>query len=135
MQDELKTVTKEKNINGSSSIGLDLISYPKKLGVKDEVYIGLLDSKGQRTGEGSLTNGEYLYKGNWVNDKRNGFGIQVYKNGETFEGDWINGKEGLGRWHFDDGTYFYGKKFNGYSIDGEDDCLLGFMDTDLVKFR
>ena len=32
------------------------------------------------------------YEGDWVNGKRDGKGKMIYANGDAYEGDWVNGK-------------------------------------------
>ena len=42
-----------------------------------------------------------MYEGEWFNDKRRSFGVFDYKNGDRFEGAWVEGlKEG-------EGVHFY----------------------------
>ena len=31
-----------------------------------------------------------IYKGNWINDKKEGNGKMIYKNGYIYEGNWKN---------------------------------------------
>jgi hypothetical protein len=33
-----------------------------------------------------------IFKGNWENDKANGYGIYYHSNGSRYEGNWVNDK-------------------------------------------
>jgi len=35
----------------------------------------------------------YMYKGNWVNDKKSGNGMLIYSNKEIYTGEWVNDKK------------------------------------------
>lgn len=96
----------ELELDGTAIIGIDKIFFPKSS--NDEVYIGLLDEKGERTGQGALTNGDILYKGYWEKDMKNGFGVQVYEDGWVFEGHWDENVPKNGRWMVGDDKWFYG---------------------------
>ena len=34
-----------------------------------------------------------MYDGNWINDKRNGYGVFSYSEGDIYQGNWIDDKE------------------------------------------
>ncbi len=36
--------------------------------------------------------GSHRYVGDWKNNKKNGFGIQYYSNGDKYEGGWVENK-------------------------------------------
>ena len=39
-----------------------------------------------------------IYKGQWLNHQRNGYGVEVRTNGTTYQGGWLNNKKsGFGR--------------------------------------
>ena len=49
------------------------------------------------------------YDGKWQDQKRNGYGLQIFPNGATYEGNWLNNKaEGYGRLKFISGLLFEG---------------------------
>ncbi|XP_076459413.1 LOW QUALITY PROTEIN: alsin-like [Babylonia areolata] len=105
-------------------------------------YKGYFQS-GQRFGHGVLQQGRHLssyasiYVGEWLNDKRNGYGVQddVLK-GETYMGMWVeNHRHGNGIIVTLDGMYFEGNfytdKLTGFGLMLTDDnsCYEGeFMD-------
>lgn len=106
LQNSIDKHINDLEIDGTAIIGIDKIYFPKSS--NDEVYIGLLDEKGQRTGQGSLTDGDILYKGYWKDDMKNGFGMQVYEDGWIFEGHWEDNVPKNGRWVVGNNKYFYG---------------------------
>jgi hypothetical protein len=55
-----------------------------------------------------LENGA-VYVGEWANGKKNGKGIQVWKDGSIYEGFWLNDKaEGKGRLYHVNGDIYEG---------------------------
>lgn len=47
------------------------------------------------------------YAGNWVNDRKDGYGTQYYKNGDVYDGEWFDGKKsGWGRMKYADGSVY-----------------------------
>lgn len=86
------------------------VIYTKVNGVS-YVYIGQFlekyESKYIKQGKGTLTNGIELYKGDFENDVRHGFGIQVFEGGVSFKGRWENGSPVNGMWN-DHNGHFYG---------------------------
>jgi hypothetical protein len=47
------------------------------------------------------------YAGNWVNDRKDGYGTLYYKNGEVYDGEWFDGKRsGWGRMSYEDGSVY-----------------------------
>lgn len=131
IQSALQVKKESLNIDGTALIGIDKIIFPKSK--EDEVYIGLLDENGLRNGEGSLTNGEILYKGNWKNDMKSGFGMQLYEDGWVFEGNWEDDIPQNGRWMVGNNKYFYGlihkdpSSWKSYRV--------GFSQQDKKKFK
>ncbi len=60
---------------------------------------------------------EFLYKGDWKNGKRHGFGIQLFPNGAKFIGNWKkNMAHGFGWLEYINGTSYEGKY--------EDNCII-----------
>lgn len=114
-----------------SLIKFEQITFPKKS--NQQVYIGALGPEGQRSGIGALSDGIMLYNGSWEDDKRHGFGIQVYDDGEIFAGRWHYGKPVIGRWIFDDQEVFYGI-FN-RTGDPETEWMLGLNSSDYLKVK
>ena len=66
------------------------------------------------SGEGEYTyaNGDQ-YTGNWINNKKEGRGVMIYKqNGEKYEGQWKNSKKhGNGKYIFESGDVYEGYWF------------------------
>jgi hypothetical protein len=49
------------------------------------------------------------YDGKWQDQKRNGYGIQIFPNGAVYEGNWVNNKaEGFGKLKLISGLSFKG---------------------------
>lgn len=86
------------------------VIYTKKNHVS-YVYIGEGETQQNgnlvKQGIGSLTNGAELYKGEFVNDMKHGFGIQVFEDGMSFKGEWRVDLPKVGVWK-DDNMLFYG---------------------------
>lgn len=77
---------------------------------------------GKKEGEGEYiwSNG-CKYKGNWHDNKLNGFGIYYYNDGRIYEGEFVdNFKEGKGKMIWKDGRKYFGffkkDKKNGIGI-------------------
>jgi hypothetical protein len=50
------------------------------------------------------------YEGDWVNDRKEGRGVNLWSNGRRYEGQWKNDEmHGEGRWRWPDGRTFQGK--------------------------
>ena len=80
-------------------------------------YFGDVDENNNRTGRGRTVTPQGLtsYDGEYLDDKRNGFGVCYYKEGNiNYVGSWINGKrEGCGvGYRLSDGTMHAGKWSN-----------------------
>lgn len=79
---------------------------------------------GELNGYGKLTstkNSGINYKGQWINGKRQGQGVQKETDGRVFKGLFRNGHWSKGRLTFPDGSYTQGQwingKLNGYVIE------------------
>ena len=64
---------------------------------------------------------EVKYEGDWLNNRREGIGIEIYKDGSKYEGEHKNGvKHGIGTYFWVDGSIYEGEwKYNqmdGYGI-------------------
>jgi hypothetical protein len=54
-----------------------------------------------------------VYSGELKNDKKDGFGMMQYENGDTYHGEWENGCRTHGKMRFINGDVYYGKWKNG----------------------
>lgn len=53
---------------------------------------------------------QYLYAGEWVGGKRQGYGDTVYPNGDAYYGEWLNDEySGIGRYRFANGDSYDGE--------------------------
>ena len=91
------------------------IYYPNK-----GEYIGQMKNY-MRDGKGKYTSDEETYEGDWKEDKKDGNGIIIYKNGCKYEGQFKNNKiEGIGKMSWIDGAYYSGEFknniFNGKGV-------------------
>ena len=60
--------------------------------------------------ENSNDEGDYVYNGQWKNGLKDGFGVETYSTGNTFEGRWHQGtKSGHGKYIFCNGNIFEGE--------------------------
>ena len=57
-----------------------------------EIYEGEMNNNNMKHGNGTLTTPLYVLKGTWRNDEFTGWGIKCMRNGDNFEGKYINGK-------------------------------------------
>ncbi|MGN0502645.1 MAG: hypothetical protein ACI4HN_06940, partial [Ruminococcus sp.] len=86
-------------------------------------YFGEIDENNNRTGRGRTVTPQGLtsYDGEYLDDKRNGFGVCYYKEGNiNYVGNWVNGRrEGSGvGYRLSDGTMHAGK----WSDNSPDGC-------------
>lgn len=103
-------------------------------------YFGNVDENNNRTGRGRTVTPQGLtsYDGEYLDDKRNGFGVCYYKEGNiNYVGNWVNGKRdgsGVG-YRLSDGTMHVGK-WSDNSPDGcgaRFDCNGNFIDVCFYK--
>ena len=79
-----------------------------------EIYEGEINYKNMKHGNGILTTSKYIMKGTWRNDQFTGWGIKCLRNGDIYEGRFING-ELNGKGIFKNGKNIYEGEF----INGE----------------
>ena len=104
---KLKLVLYNKNIQ--KIIGINLINY-KFMCEKYIVY----ESKGVAK-EYNIYNDELIFKGEYLNGKRNGLGKEYYDNILLFEGEYLNGKKWNGKGYNKNGNISYElKNGNGF---------------------
>jgi hypothetical protein len=76
----------------------------------DMQYIGNWRA-GERNGKGKLTVGSagVTYNGEWKDDNKHGFGVQVYEDGSRYEGGWErNARDGRGEFTYPNGVRLSG---------------------------
>ena len=103
-------------------------------------YFGDVDENNNRTGRGRTVTPQGLtsYDGEYLDDRKNGFGVCYYKEGNiNYVGNWVNGKrEGSGvGYRLSDGTMHAGK-WSDNSPDGcgaRFDCEGNFIDVCYYK--
>ena len=67
-----------------------------------------------REGKGKFISENEIYEGNWIKDKKEGFGILKYKNGIKYEGNFKdNNFNGKGKIYFPNDIYYSGEFVNG----------------------
>ena len=63
----------------------------------------------------SINMNESTYQGGWKADKKHGYGVRKYSNGDIYRGDYKNGEmHGDGKYTFSDGDYYKGEFEDGY---------------------
>ncbi|KAK9829757.1 hypothetical protein WJX72_007698 [[Myrmecia] bisecta] len=63
-----------------------------------------------RHGKGTYREGQYCYKGEWLDDKMHGTGKFTFASGAVFEGSWLNGEyQGRGCYSWPDGRKYEGE--------------------------
>jgi hypothetical protein len=72
------------------------------------------DGKGIETYPDKDQQGRLSYNGEWKEDLKHGFGTQIWKNGDKYEGQWTNGFRSKGIMVFKDGL-----KYDGELLDGK----------------
>jgi hypothetical protein len=96
MSYEDNALTNERDLYQKRT-GLRLQGMGKYYTVKGDTLIGEFQN-GQIIGKGQLLTPSYTYEGNFERGVSSGYGIQRYRNGSTFSGEWVNGlKEGIFR--------------------------------------
>lgn len=91
---------------------------------------------------------ESLYRGEWKQSLRHGFGVQLFPNGARYIGNWKKGKaHGFGRLEFVDGTFYEGQfaqnriqwgklvYFNGTFFEGSFDGAKDLFKSGKLVFR
>lgn len=111
IQNKIDSKSRELNLNLEQvKKDLEEVLYTKKEETS-YVYIGevIKDEmkEKRREGLGTLTNGKEVYKGEFVQDLRHGFGIQVFGGGVSFKGEWKDDLPMIGIWK-DQKSVFYG---------------------------
>jgi len=99
------------SVHGESTGSSDL----KLIKVPGGEYIGQLNSKGQKHGNGKMRydNGNE-YDGQWKNNKRDGKGITRYASGNVYIGMWKGGKRhGFGVFHIEKSGDIYRGNWSG----------------------
>ena len=74
------------------------------------VFLGTLDADYRRSGKGSITwkNGD-SYEGDFISDMLSGSGTYTFASGDVYEGDFVEGKkQGHGKYTSFDGSYYEG---------------------------
>lgn len=124
-------------------------------GYQHENYVGEYNERNQKHGEGTLNCPEYVYKGEWFENKRQGKGICQYSSsGKVYDGQWkkdlyhgqgflinedltsyegsfIKGKkDGKGIVKLQDGTIYYDGSFKDGLFDG-----IGILTIPRLNYR
>ena len=85
---------------------------------KNETYFGEINRQGKKHGFGKLVTPRMERIGNWKDDEFNGWGREIRKNGEIYEGKFVDGKLN-GKGIYKDGSIFYVGNFVNYIKDGK----------------
>ncbi|KAL6050364.1 Receptor-interacting serine/threonine-protein kinase 3 [Balamuthia mandrillaris] len=86
----------------------------KKVYANGSTYIGSLNAKGRRNGQGKMIFKDGQYEGSWKNGKQHGFGTYVWTSGSKYEGEWKEGKfHGQGTYTWPSGASYTGDWANG----------------------
>ena len=118
-QDSRDTFDDSKSVGGQSLGGTSIYNDTKsKSGSKGfgGKYEGDLNSRGERDGYGVFVadNGN-TYEGEWKNDKRDGHGKAKYNTGDVYIGSWMNCKRhGHGSMYIENGDVYEGGWNNGF---------------------
>ena len=74
-------------------------TFPNQIRIKNaedpenlEIYEGETNDKNMMHGFGTLTTPHYRFKGSWRNDKFSGWGRKSFRNGDVFEGKFVDGE-------------------------------------------
>jgi hypothetical protein len=86
--------------------------------MKNETYFGEINDQREKHGFGKLVTPEMERIGNWRNDEFTGWGREIRKNGEIYEGKFVNGKLN-GKGIYKNGSIFYVGNFINYVKDGK----------------
>lgn len=110
--------------------------YPNRIRIKNqedlnniEIYEGDINMKNMKHGNGILSNPYYVLKGSWRNDEFTGWGIKCLRNGEIFEGKFINGKLN-GK-----GIFKYGKNIYEGDFINNQRCGKGDLTTEKYHYK
>ena len=110
--------------------------YPNQIRIKNEkdlnnieIYEGEMNNKNMKHGIGMLSNPHYVLKGTWRNDHFTGWGIKCMRNGEYFEGKFINGQLN-GKGIYKNGNNIYEGDFV-----NNQRCGIGDLTTDKFHYK
>ena len=85
---------------------------------RNELYIGEVNQARQRHGYGKLITPEFEKEGTWKNNKFNGWGREIRKNGEIYEGKFVNDVL-TGKGKYKNGNILYVGDFVNYDQHGK----------------
>ena len=110
--------------------------YPNQIRIKNEkdlnnieIYEGEINNKNMKHGIGMLSNPHYVLKGTWRNGHFTGWGIKCMRNGEYFEGKFINGQLN-GKGIYKNGNNIYEGDFV-----NNQRCGIGDLTTDKFHYK
>ena len=110
--------------------------YPNQIRIKNEkdlnnieIYEGEMNNKNMKHGIGMLSNPHYVLKGTWRNGHFTGWGIKCMRNGEYFEGKFINGQLN-GKGIYKNGNNIYEGDFV-----NNQRCGIGDLTTDKFHYK
>eukprot|EP00340_Litonotus_pictus_P006322 CAMPEP_0170518496 /NCGR_PEP_ID=MMETSP0209-20121228/4172_1 /TAXON_ID=665100 ORGANISM="Litonotus pictus, Strain P1" /NCGR_SAMPLE_ID=MMETSP0209 /ASSEMBLY_ACC=CAM_ASM_000301 /LENGTH=237 /DNA_ID=CAMNT_0010804075 /DNA_START=22 /DNA_END=732 /DNA_ORIENTATION=- len=124
-KEESKAPESLDSVKRTSTIGINEITSYGKFEFKNKiVYIGSYKqtSAGRfRHGKGKVFHStsdnikgcQETYEGDWFEDKKQGYGLYTYSNGDIYEGEFFGDMhQGYGKYYFTDGSHYEGEWFN-----------------------
>lgn len=100
---DIKIFSSENDILASNSMA-EFWEVDSTLGI-NEIFCG---NTHKVSSFGIWTNGKELYKGEFLNMRKHGNGLQIFDDGSMFEGEFNQGEPALGKWKLDTGENFFG---------------------------
>jgi hypothetical protein len=95
---------------------------PVKIEIEDGTTFEGEIKEGKANGTGTLTCPNFVYNGNWINGRPNGYGKITSKDGSTFEGNFVNGMcHGQGDFQTPN-KYSYQGDFENGRMHGKGEC-------------
>lgn len=116
---DITSFTQSSKIEASHSMA-DFWELDFSMGI-DEMFCGNMY---QNESFGVWTDGKEIYKGEFSNKEKHGYGFQIFNDGSIFEGKFKRGHPESGKWKLETGENFYGR-FN-----KEENWMIGIKEKD-----
>ena len=81
---------------------------------------------------GMWTDGESMYKGEFKDLVKHGYGVQIFKDGSIYKGEWTDGTPGIGHWKLRDKSDFFGRRGFGREEEGQE-WMVGLKEEDILS--
>lgn len=117
---QINSFTIDNNIDASNSMA-DFWQLDFTMGI-NEMFCGNFHKDGSF---GVWTDGKEIYKGEFSNKKKHGYGFMIFNDGSVFEGKFNQGNAVYGKWKLETGEDFLGR------VNKEEKWMIGIKKKDI----